>query len=345
MNDLKGNVNTIIRVLLAATFFVSAIAKIWPDPSAYYSIHKNFDLKQLIPLGFSEYGAMLFSRFIVGAEIALGIALLQRHYLISLIVPLATLMLLIFSFHLGYEIATTGGNEGNCGCFGELIPMTPVESLIKNILAIGLLVFLYFKLESDPKENRIWYLISVYTLSTLLVFSITLGKSKQSDAMIMGNFIGKTYAEFGPEPKKSSYSEVVPYIDNGLQILCFFNPDCDHCKAAGKEMVDVLKNSSMDINVTILFEENNEMVPSFFEFIGKENDCKNYNYQVLDIRKFINVFTFDNEVPGIFILWNGNSIREFQGTEGENSFSKEKFLQEISKIEDEIKSKGSTAVN
>lgn len=329
MNTFKTYLPLGIRILLAFMFFLSAAAKLYPDP--YYAITKNFELKQLIPLGFNEYFAMLFSRFIIGAEIALGIGLLQKKFLKSIIIPLATLMLVIFSFHLSYEIVQTGGSDGNCGCFGELIPMTPIESLLKNILAIGLLVFLYVKTEKDPESKNYWFLGAVYAISTLLIFAITLQSSNNSGTLVMKGDAESYYAEFGPENATSRFSKELPYIDEGLQILCFFNPDCDHCKEAGKGLVEVTSNSSLKTNISILFEENEDLVPAFFTFIGKE-----FTYKTLDIPSFLELFTWDNEVPGIFILWNGNIVKTFQGSEGEQAFTKEKFELELAKIQAQI---------
>ena len=330
MNNLKKYLPLGLRILLACMFFLSAAAKLYPDP--YYAITKNFELKQLDPLGFNEYSAMIFSRFIIGAEIALGIGLLQLKFLKSLIIPLATLMLLVFSFHLGYEIIQTGGNEGNCGCFGELIPMTPIESLLKNIVALGLLVFLYFRIENDPETKNYWYLCSVYALSTLFIFAITLkSSSKNGDLVSKGN-METLYADFGPEKTKSRFSSELPYIDDGLQVLCFFNPDCEHCKEAGKGLVEVLSENPLKPNVSIIFEENEELVPSFFDHIGQE-----FTYKTLEIISFLELFTWDNEVPGVFVLWNGNIIKTFQGS-GEEAFSKEKFQIELDKIQEQIDS-------
>ena len=60
-------------------------------------------------------------------------------------------MLAVFVGHLTYVTFLSGGNSGNCGCFGELLPMTPIEAIIKNIVAISLLGVLYYLL---PKNNH-----------------------------------------------------------------------------------------------------------------------------------------------------------------------------------------------
>ena len=152
----KENINWILRLILSALFIVSAVAKLYPSP--YFAI-STFEVKQLYPLGFSAEIAPYFSRVLIGIEFALGIAILISHYLNKITIPATLLLLTVFTIHLSYTTFSSG-NAGNCGCFGELIPMTPVEAIIKNILAIGLLIWLFKITPSDGKSN-LWVLTSI----------------------------------------------------------------------------------------------------------------------------------------------------------------------------------------
>ena len=129
------------RILLAILFLLSAVAKLYPSP--HFAL-TTFEMKQLIPMGFSETSAAYFSRILIGCELALGILLLQRHYFKRLVLPMSFLILLIFSVHLTYEIIATG-NSGNCGCFGALLPMTPLQAVIKNVIAMAIIGWVYWK--------------------------------------------------------------------------------------------------------------------------------------------------------------------------------------------------------
>ena len=144
------------RIILSVLFLLSAAAKLYPSPTFGITL---FEIKQLLPLGFNACFAPYFSRFIIGAEISLGLALLQPHFLKSIVVPISTLLLAVFVGHLTYEIIVTG-NEGNCGCFGALLPMTPLEAIIKNLLAIGMLVYLFFNTSDKEKGQNNFYIFS-----------------------------------------------------------------------------------------------------------------------------------------------------------------------------------------
>ncbi|MFO0494606.1 MAG: MauE/DoxX family redox-associated membrane protein, partial [Flavobacteriia bacterium] len=136
---LKNKIAYGLRILLSFMFLLSAVAKLYPSP--HFAL-TTFEIKQLLPMGFNEVSAAYFSRTLIGCELALGIGLLQPHYFKRLVLPLSFLMLLLFSSQLTYEIIVNG-NKGNCGCFGSLLPMTPVQALIKNIVAMGIIAYLF----------------------------------------------------------------------------------------------------------------------------------------------------------------------------------------------------------
>ena len=168
MSKFKQYIPWTIRVIIAILFLVSAFAKLYP--SAVTALG-TFEAKQLLPMGFSEGFAPYFSRFIIAAEFSIGVAILQPHFLKRFVIPVATLLLFIFCVQLSYEIITKGASAGNCGCFGELIPMTPMQALIKNIIAIAMLVYLFILQAKDGSGQRFTYLLLIFTSISLILFA------------------------------------------------------------------------------------------------------------------------------------------------------------------------------
>ena len=170
---MKTNTKTYIawtiRLLVSFLFIISAIAKMYPSP--YFAI-STFEVKQLYTLGFSETIAPYFSRTLIGIELALGLLLLQKHYLKRFIIPMTILLLAVFVGHLTYVTFLSGGNSGNCGCFGELLPMTPIEAIIKNIVAIILLAYLYYLLPKDMARHNFWILTTVLFATILGIYMV-----------------------------------------------------------------------------------------------------------------------------------------------------------------------------
>ena len=202
----KETISWILRLVISALFILSAVAKLYPSP--YFAI-STFEVKQLYPLGFSENVAPYFSRILIGIEFALGIAILLKDYLKKITIPATILLLAVFTIHLTYTTFISG-NSGNCGCFGELIPMTPVEAIIKNIIAIGLLVWLFKLLPTDGKSN-FWLLKSVGLGCILALFMVapmkssttTIDNSNFSEEQNIGTIVDTTLSTVLPTIEKA----------------------------------------------------------------------------------------------------------------------------------------------
>ncbi|MFP9118198.1 MauE/DoxX family redox-associated membrane protein [Flavobacterium sp. RNTU_13] len=198
----KQNISYVLRGLVAFLFLLSAVAKMYPSP--YFAI-STFEMKQLVPLGFSEGIAVYLSRTLIGAEIALGLLLLQPHYLKRVVIPATVALLVVFIIHLLITIAG-GGNSGNCGCFGTLLPMTPLESVYKNVVTVALLVWLYKLLPSGSDRNNFFILTTVLFASVLSVFMLAPIKLQSSDT---------TFDVGAPIPEEMATDSLVsPAVDS-----------------------------------------------------------------------------------------------------------------------------------
>lgn len=364
----------IIKGLMAFMFLLSAVAKLYPSPNLALP---TFEVKQLIPMGFSETGAAYFSRILIGCELALGILLLQKNYFKRLVIPVSFLMLLVFSIHLSYEIASSG-NSGNCGCFGSLLPMTPVQALIKNIIGMALLVILYSKTSKENDQLNFLVVAVVTLVSVLGIFLVGPIQERKSNDELVAEMMKKmgmdetkedtlkaedanrlkidnseTVAMVNPkdpkaikketvveektivdEPKakKSGFASQFGDIDKGRKILCFFAPGCDHCKETAKALTELAGKDADFPEIKIVFmDEETELIPDFFAFAGRK-----YQFKILDVASFWTVLGGTKDTPGVFYLWNGNSIKEYDGI-NERAFKKDEFRKIVQKKWSELK--------
>ena len=303
---------------------VSAYAKVYHEPSAYFSI-TTFEAKQLVPLGFSSEISSYLSRILIALEFSIGILILLPFYLKRIVVPLTVFVLAAFSIHLALQIYLTG-NSGNCGCFGTLLPMTPLEAILKNIFAIGLLVILNRLIPNDrSKKIEIFYGFLVYLLFVIGIMVLIPIKSSDNVSIEFNQTQDlQDSINEGPLQMKSEFSQTLPFADNGRVILCFFAPGCDHCRAAVRSIDSLSKLVENFPKVEIIFmEEEVEKIPEFFEYAGSE-----YHYIVLDISTFYDVLTWERDTPGIFYMWNGNILKEFNGT-NEKSYNSEELRKSL----------------
>jgi hypothetical protein len=306
MRKNKNKIIFTLRILISGLFLLSAFAKLYPMPIFGYSegITKVFEEGQLIPMGFSEGFAPYFSRFIIAIEFFIAFAILQKNHLKKIVIPTSIIMLIVFSLHLAYSIFL--GDSKNCGCFGELIPMSPLEALIKNIITIGTLAYLYKNIPKDKNNSYSKLSIPLLTI-ILLMFALlpvqTIGKNKRVSA----------FAKY-----------VVSNIDinDGKKILCFFDAGCEHCMDAAKSLNQLSDSISYFPEMHIIFSDSEEdRIPEFFKYAGRE-----YSHQVLPhykdddaINSYLEVLGFNYGNPAVIYLEDGNQIRFYEGT-GVNAF-------------------------
>jgi thiol-disulfide isomerase/thioredoxin len=338
-----------LRIFIFLLFVVSAVAKMFPIWA--------FE-KQLVDLGVASWcAAPYLARILLGIELSIGIGLLQPHFLKRFVIPATIALLLIFCAHLSLEMYKHGAMNGNCGCFGQLIPMTPLEAFSKNVLTIGLLIWLYRLTEENHKKSNVGVLVVIWSLSTLMVFvafpfcpcakaeaelpqatiqlentaelvDSTQNKTSTQGPLSKPNATNKD-SDFGPKQTVSRFAKLATYngktisIDQGKTIVCFFAPGCDHCQATAKTLAELSKKPNFPLVYVFFMDEEAEKIPEFFKYAGKE-----FPYKILDIPSFWTLIGEDGETPGVHVLWNGNIIKTFMGI-NENAFDVEKLKIEI----------------
>lgn len=339
-----------LRIVVSFLFIISAIAKMYPSP--YFAI-STFEVKQLYPLGFSETIAPWFSRTLIGIEMALGLLLLQSNFLKKIIIPATVLLLTIFIGHLSYQTFLSGGNTGNCGCFGELIPMTPIEAILKNIVAIGLLIWLY-KLLPQTSNGKIW-ILPVVTLATIagiyflapikkitndfVVTPETEMKADTTTSLTDTTTTPKNVEEINTSANKTKDTlqtskvvetkeikkEVVPTnepIPHKSGYAKFF-PNIDKGRKTLCFFVpgcDHCRAAAKEL--TELKSKNPDFPEISILFMNEEADLipdffkeagANYPYKIIEIIPFWNLLGTGKDTPGVKYLWNGNEYKYYYG--------------------------------
>ena len=142
---MKQLVN-IARVLVGALFIFSGLVKAIDPLGLAYKMQEFFDvwasegvLKGLMDL-MNEH-ALLFSLLMITLEVVLGVALLLgwRKKMVSW---LLLLLMLFFTFLTSYVLFS--GKIRACGCFGDCIPLTPIQTFTKDIILLVLVLILLF---------------------------------------------------------------------------------------------------------------------------------------------------------------------------------------------------------
>ncbi len=135
---------TISRILVGALFIFSGLVKAIDPLGLAYKMQEFFEVwaaegyfKSL--MGWLNNYALGFSIFMITLEVVLGVALLigWQKKLTSWLLFLLTLF---FTFLTAYVLFS--GKIRACGCFGDCIPLTPIQTFTKDIVLSALIILI-----------------------------------------------------------------------------------------------------------------------------------------------------------------------------------------------------------
>ena len=163
----------ISRTLVGVLFIFSGLVKAIDPLGLAYKMQEFFEvwagsgILKGIMLWLDGH-ALLFSIIMITLEVVLGVALLLgwriKHVCWSLL-----LLMLFFTFLTSYVLFS--GKIRACGCFGDCIPLTPIQTFTKDIILLSLVVLQLFNMK------YITPIFNVSTTRTIILSSvfITLG--------------------------------------------------------------------------------------------------------------------------------------------------------------------------
>ncbi|MBX7152984.1 hypothetical protein K1X84_15255 [bacterium] len=262
----------IARIVIASTFIFSAVAKLL-SPGL-------FEITLIDQGVFSDRTAAAWTaRFLIAVELTVGLLYLQKHYLKTAVSLLTGLMLSGFTVHLLY--LAIKGDQQDCGCFGKLLAMSPVESIIKNIV---LLALVYFVFRNTEVVKNSWKIpLAVLLISAVCVWT-------WAPIKVLNDFTFKQYTNFEERGRVD--------LAEGENLMCIFNLDCEHCQAAARELTEARKTAKIPETYILFFSEEGISVDSFFTIAGAR-----YPYHMVSAEEFFSLI--GNTPPRIYWLKEG----------------------------------------
>ena len=138
---------TIARIIVGILFIFSGLVKAIDPLGLNYKMQEFFEVwaseGYLVKMINWLHGhSFLFSILMITLEVVLGVALLvgwNRKWVLRLLL----LLMLFFTFLTSYVLFS--GKIKNCGCFGDCIPLTPIQTFTKDIILLALIIFLLIR--------------------------------------------------------------------------------------------------------------------------------------------------------------------------------------------------------
>ncbi len=161
----------IARIIVGILFIFSGLVKANDPLGLSYKMQEFFDVWSRTPsltniMHFLYNYAFAFSVIMISLEIIVGIGILLG-YRKKFFIWLLLILIIFFTFLTGY--AALSGKIATCGCFGDCIPLTSMQSFIKDLVLVVLILILLFgqKYINPPLSTAFNFIILLF--STLIV--------------------------------------------------------------------------------------------------------------------------------------------------------------------------------
>jgi uncharacterized membrane protein YphA (DoxX/SURF4 family) len=282
----------IIRILLGATFILSALAKI-----VSLNFFDELVAKQLIGDDFLNkldqfYWVQWLTRVLIAGEFMLGVAVLQERFLKSITLPVMIGLLVAFTCQVIFEaeVHNKGYIGGNCGCFGDIIPFDNLQTIIKNIVLVAMAWYV-FKFYKENKEMNVPPVLIPFIVGIVCLFTLSRTFKKiepVADIVDLSQFNApidstetptlndslidslkidtasllqiKDTSKKAMEVKKPSIFDnyrnfsggVVKDLEQGTQLVCLFSFTCSHCQQTFKDILELKKKGGKFGDVYII---------------------------------------------------------------------------------------------
>jgi hypothetical protein len=270
---MKNVITLSLRIFIGLVFLLSAYSKLIA-PGIIEIILVDHGIVS------SRETAAVLVHLLIGFELALGLLFFQPYSIKKIVIPASFLFLIGFTVYLVY----TGfilNDKDNCGCFGELIKMPPLESIIKNIVLMGLIFVLYKFVEE--KKNYLVPVISLVLAMAVVFVAAPIKSQKDFKFAKYTSFEGKGRVD----------------LSNGNKLVIILNLECDHCQNLVKELSALEKNAKQFPDTyALLFSEGNVNLDSFKKMTGFD-----FPYKMIGASEFFDLI--GQSPPRIYWLQDG----------------------------------------
>jgi hypothetical protein len=283
----------ILSALLGSTFILSAYAKLFPV--------------ELFELTFVDIGvanwiiAPFLARIMIAIEFLIGILLFFNLYKNKFTLRFTIIVLIFFTIYLFWQLFTEG-NSGNCKCFGNFISITPLESILKNIILIALsLVLLKFHKGIIWKYSKILFLVIILSSAALpfIINPVDLNVTEQTSDDSVVNY------KLDLDVLYNNPKVVEPKMDlrKGKYIISFMSLTCPYCRI-GAYKLHIMKKRNPGIPIFFILNGSNDKLKPFFD----ETKATDIPYTILLGKDFVKMSGL--RLPAIYWVNNGIVIKK-----------------------------------
>ena len=267
----------ITRVSIGSVFIIAAILKLL-----------SIDNFEIYIYSFNIFNFLLttfFSRLLIAGELIIGLALIFKLYYKTTWRVTLSIQIIFTLFLLFVAIFR---NDSNCHCFGDIVELSPIESIVKNIIII---LLLFFVKTTRPQDNKTTskiidstcFKVVIISAAIIIPFVVT-----PMDSVY--KMIYSSDKEISSIDLYKSFDNVVEmdFVDNdivfdstavidmeGRQMIVIVSSGCKYCRLGVKKLSMMMsKNGISHDNVKIFIWGSREGILNFRE----ETLTEDYSY-------------------------------------------------------------------
>jgi thiol-disulfide isomerase/thioredoxin len=275
-----------LSVLLGLVYIFSAYSKLFPVEPFEYTF---------VDIGISNWKLSPFlARTVIGLEFFIGLLFLFQLGVRSFTSKLSIGLLSFFSVYL-VILLIINGNNSNCGCFGEMLPMTPLESILKNVLLIGIsIVLLKWGYELNYRRAKKWVIIGLALIAASYPYVRNRVDLNYSESYLQSKE-NRYFMPLDSLIKSATVNKVPEDLKKGKHVIAFLSSTCPHCKIAAIKL-RIMKEKNPDLPLYFVINGLDENIQRFREY----TKCTNVPWTKLNGKNF--VYLAGLELPTIVLV-------------------------------------------
>lgn len=278
-------IKDIPRIGIGGMFVIAAILKLMSIDEFEIYIY-SFNVLDFLLTSF-------VSRIIIAGEFILGLFLILKvNYKFTWNATM--IVLILFTLFLIYVAIFR--NDTNCHCFGQLVELSPVESIIKNVIAMILLsIDKWTNLKPQTSNLKVQSSLLIATSTLLIVFVV-------SPPDVIYNKIYSEEKEISSYVLQESFDDIVKInFENDTIVLdstavletrernlmiAIVSSGCKYCHLGVKKLSMMMKRKGTDTgNVNIFIWGSDDGILNFI----KETDTEDLSYWKINPRQAIEI--------------------------------------------------------
>ena len=295
-------------VVVGCVFCISGLLKLMDPVGASFVVTEYFKFFHVAGLSFVSKGvavALAFIEAVLGAALITGVwrkCIAIATFALTSVFTVITLILFI------------ANPDMDCGCFGEAIHLTHLQTLLKNVILLALEAFAFIPFSGLGAPKKIKYGVFGIASASFAIFAI----------WSLLNIPLKDYTEFKPSAKLLAATTEEDFTDNAtFPVLSIEGGEYDYLLTTGKVMVVSTEkdmSASRKISLRNFLSDASE---AGFTTIHLTSDIEDYPDAYLSDYKTL--LTLNRANGGVTYFDDGVLVRKWSARQYPSSFALEEL--------------------